>query len=57
MENKCPDCNQGPHDVTYLTHIFNCTSNPTNFSPTKLWTRPREVAKFLELTVVEVEEQ
>ena len=46
IPNTCPLCNNSPHDVT---HLFNCPNNPTTFTPTDLWNKPKEVASFLQL--------
>jgi len=46
IEDKCPKCNTGPHTTE---HLFNCPMNPTNLTPTDLWTNPDLVASFLDL--------
>ena len=44
--SSCPNCGSGPHDTQ---HLFNCSSRPTTSQPSDLWTRPAEVALFLQL--------
>ena len=44
IEDKCPDCSEGPHDTE---HLFNCKENPTTLTTLDLWTNPIEAAKFL----------
>ena len=46
IEDKCPKCNTSPHTTE---HLFNCPMNPTNITPTDLWTNPDLVASFLDL--------
>ena len=46
ISDVCPKCNMTPHDTL---HLFNCPRNQTELSPTKLWTEPQKVAKFLKL--------
>ncbi|KAI5747005.1 uncharacterized protein LOC108253371 [Diaphorina citri] len=52
VENKCPDCQQSPHDVH---HLFTCSAHPTNLTPIDLWVHPREVAIFLQLPTDETD--
>ena len=40
----CPHCNAA--DQTSL-HLFDCTAFPTDFLFSNLWSRPRDVARFL----------
>ncbi|KAI5732608.1 hypothetical protein M8J76_002264 [Diaphorina citri] len=47
VENKCPDCQQSPHDVH---HLFTCSAHPTNLTPIDLW-----VAIFLQLPTDETD--
>lgn len=44
--DRCPDCGATPHDVS---HLFNCTSNPTTYTTLDLWNQPVGVAGFLRL--------
>ena len=46
IEDKCPQCNQSPHDTV---HLFNCPNNPTNLTVLSLWTQPVLAANFLKL--------
>ena len=46
IENKCPKCQNTPHDTI---HLFNCPRNPTTLEPIDLWTQPAEVSIFLKL--------
>ena len=46
VQDVCPDCGASPHDVS---HIFNCTQNPTDLTPEDLWLKPRDVASFIGL--------
>ena len=34
----CPECHSSPHSSS---HLFSCTSFPTNWTTTDLWERPR----------------
>ena len=42
----CPDCNNQSHTTN---HLFNCPSKPTDLTPTSLWTKPADAARFLGL--------
>ena len=42
--NLCPCCRQEEHTVQ---HVYECSANPTHFTPLDMWTRPVEVAEFL----------
>ena len=42
----CPNCQTAAHTTN---HIFECPSKPTNLRPIDLWTKPKQVAEFLEL--------
>ena len=44
--DSCPLCNQSPHDAA---HLFQCAENPTELTVRDLWTKPTEVALFLNL--------
>ena len=46
VQDKCPKCNATPHNTV---HLFNCRMDPTNLTATDLWTKPKEVAEFLQL--------
>ncbi len=46
IEDKCPLCNQTPHDTV---HLFNCPNNPTHLTVLSLWTQPVLAANFLKL--------
>ncbi len=43
IEDKCPLCNQTPHDTVDL---FNCPNNPTHLTVLSLWTQPVLAKKF-----------
>ena len=43
VEDKCPKCLNSPHDTN---HLYACPSNPTNLSPSSLWTHPCNAALF-----------
>ena len=43
----CPDCLLHPHTTQ---HLFNCPTYPTDLTPTDLWTKPIECARYLGLT-------
>lgn len=46
VPNNCPTCGQHNHDTA---HLFACPGNPTNLSPTHLWTEPEKASLFLKL--------
>ena len=35
IQDVCSKCNTGPHNTA---HLFNCPANPTDLSPSSLWT-------------------
>ena len=45
IEDRCPHCTE-PHTST---HLFACQNNPTDLVPRDLWTKPLQVARFLNL--------
>ena len=45
-ENKCPKCGTEPHDVP---HLFDCPSDPTDWTADALWSFPVEISVFLGL--------
>ena len=47
VSDICPECHLAPHSTA---HLFECVANPTNLETKDLWTRPREVARFLSST-------
>ena len=49
--DSCPLC-PAPHTTE---HLFNCPSNPTDLNPKDLWTEPLEVARFLNLALIDDE--
>ena len=53
-EDKCPKCNQSPHDTQ---HLFNCPSDPTTLTTLSLWSQPHRAATFLGLDTQPREEQ
>ena len=46
VEDKCPECNIGPHTTN---HLFNCQIRPTDLSSEDLWKNPVLAAGFLDL--------
>ena len=52
-EDKCPKCNQTPHDTP---HLFNCPADPTTLTPMSLWKEPRRAAEFLGLELDQPED-
>ena len=46
VEDKCPECNIGPHTTN---HLFNCQIKPTELSSKDLWKNPVLAAGFLDL--------
>ena len=44
--DRCPNCDESPHDTT---HLFNCPSNPTSLTEWSLWEDPPAAARFLGL--------
>ena len=44
VQDRCPLCNATPHDTN---HLLICRENPTNLTVMNLWTKPKEVALFL----------
>jgi len=46
VPDRCPLCNQTPHNTL---HLFNCRANPTELNVNDLWTKPVQVAAFLNL--------
>ncbi len=42
----CPLCSQPVHTIE---HLFSCSVNPTTLTPSDLWTKPLECARFLNL--------
>jgi hypothetical protein len=46
ISDRCPLCNQPPHNTQ---HLFNCPNNPTNLDVLSLWTQPLQAADFLSL--------
>jgi len=46
IQNICPNCQEAPQDTT---HIFNCTSKPTQLTNSSLWDKPQKAASFLGL--------
>ena len=46
IPDECPDCLLSPHDTA---HLFACRANPTDLTPTSLWSSPVEAANFLKL--------
>ena len=43
----CPNCGNARNTSS---HLFSCTTFPTNLTTSDLWERPREVARFLSST-------
>jgi hypothetical protein len=43
--DKCPHCTESHTS----THLFACQNNPTDLVPRDLWTKPLQVARFLNL--------
>ena len=41
----CPDCNASSHTVQ---HLFECNAHPTNLTVNDLWSRPWDVAAFIQ---------
>ena len=46
IQDVCPKCSQSPHNTP---HLFACPADPTDLTPSDLWTRPIEAATFLKL--------
>ena len=46
ISSRCPECGQEEHTST---HLFQCTSKPTELTVEALWTRLVEAAEFLGL--------
>ena len=46
----CPSCQGTPHNTQ---HLFDCPANPTDCTPTMLWTHPVAIAAFLGLDLGE----
>ena len=46
IDDKCPRCNDTPHDTR---HLFNCPDDPTTLDVLSLWTTPVLAADFLKL--------
>ena len=47
----CPLCQQPGHTTE---HLFSCPANPTTLSPSDLWLRPLDCARFLNLATTDV---
>ena len=52
VTDACPLCNFTPHDTA---HLFNCPENRTDLEVIDLWTKPTQVATFLNVTEEEVD--
>ncbi|KAI5753538.1 hypothetical protein M8J77_001119 [Diaphorina citri] len=50
IQDKCNQCNTGPHDVH---HLFHCPAHPTTLTVRDLWDKPKDVALFLDLDLRE----
>ena len=50
VEDKCPDCLQPGHTTL---HLFDCPTKPTDLTALALWTKPLDVAQFLDLPRIE----
>ena len=50
VEDVCPECGEEGHSTL---HFFTCNRRPTALTVADLWTRPREVAAFLDLPTSE----
>ena len=47
----CPLCQQPGHTTE---HLFSCPANPTTLSPSDLWLRPLDCARFLNLATSDI---
>ena len=43
IQNICPNCQETPQDTT---HIFNCTSKPTQLTNSSLWDKPQKAIDY-----------
>ncbi len=54
VPDVCPLCQQPGHTTT---HLFSCPANPTTLTPRDLWINPLECARFLNLPVIDDDEE